>query len=266
MNDWLEQFFYEIDKVKYNKDIMPKMWQILDEVIEKTGLDENRVLYLGLYGSQNYRMESASSDIDCECFIFPSHDDIVFAHPLTSKCLTTSYGTCHVKDIRAGFNELVKSSPNILEVFASHYALVNKDYSFIMSHLCCHEINYFADLSRPKLLKGLEGLLRRYMKEIDTNAKYLANAMRVSDMIHGIIIGKNYLDLLVPECYEELREVKNGEIDKFIVDTFKDYQSAREVELEEYYYKNFFSPDEGVLGSIRWDEDALMTKYIKLHF
>ena len=74
-NEWLEQFFIEVNKTRYNNMIMPKIWDILNEILEKTGFDEHRIVYLGLYGSQNYRMDTPNSDIDCECFIFPSEND-----------------------------------------------------------------------------------------------------------------------------------------------------------------------------------------------
>jgi hypothetical protein len=90
MNEWLNQFFKEIEKEKYNDKVMPKMWNLLDEVSEKTGFDEHQILMLGLYGSQNYEMDSETSDIDTECFIFPSHDDIVYARSPFSKCILYS--------------------------------------------------------------------------------------------------------------------------------------------------------------------------------
>ena len=60
MNEWLNQFFKEIEKEKYNNTVMLKMWDILNEVSEKTGFDEHRILMLSLYGSQNYEMDNLS--------------------------------------------------------------------------------------------------------------------------------------------------------------------------------------------------------------
>ena len=268
MNEWLTQFFVEVDKVKFNKTVMPKMWAILNEISEKTGLDEHRIVYLGLYGSQNYRMDTPTSDIDCECFIFPSHDDIVFAKQLYSKCIDTQYGTCHIKDIRAAFNELMKSSPNILEVLGSRYALINKDYEFIMNQICCHFIRYFATLSEPKLLKGLEGLLQRYSKTIDVNPKSYANADRVSHAMRGIYEeGLNYFDVIIPVQYDYLARYKCREtVDEQDVELFNRIQEARNKKLYEFYQTHSFTPDEGVEGSIKYWQDELMTRYMKLEF
>lgn len=265
---WLENFFSEVAKFKYNETVMPKMWEILNEVIEKTSFNEHQIVYLGLYGSQNYRMDTPNSDIDCECFIFPSYDDFVFAHPLYSKCIETKYGTCHIKDIRAAFNELYKSSPNILEILGSPYAIINKDYEYIINQICDNFIRYFATLSEAKLVKGLEGLLNRYSKTIDVSPKSFANAYRVSDMIMGIIEeGVNYFDLIIPIHYKYLTDYKlKKEVDPKDLELFNLLQVERNKRLQMFYNKNSFEPDEGVKGSIMFWQNELITRYVKLEF
>lgn len=265
---WLENFFIEIKKIRYNKTVMPKMWEILKEITEKTEFNEHRIVFLGLYGSQNYRMDTENSDIDCECFVFPSYDDFVFARPLYSKCIETKYGTCHIKDIRAAFNELYKSSPNVLEVLGSPYAIINKDYEYIMNQICDNFIRYFAMLSEPKLVKGLEGLLNRYKKTIDVSPKSFANATRVDEIIRGIIVeGLNYFDLIIPIHYQYLTDYKyKKEVDPQDLELFNQIQIARNQYLQTYYDKNSFEPDEGVKGSIMFWQNELMTRYVKLEF
>ena len=265
---WLKNFFIEIDKLRYNQTVMPKMWEILNEVMEKTDFDEHQILYLGLYGSQNYRMDTPNSDIDCECFIFPSYDDFVFAHSLYSKCINTKYGTCHVKDIRSAFNELYKSSPNILEILGSSYAIINKDYEYIINQICNHYIRYFATLSEAKLVKGLEGLLNRYSKTIDINPKSFANAYRVSDMIKGITEeGLNYFDLIIPIHYEYLTDYKlKQKVESQDLELFNRIQIERDKNLQKFYNNNSFEPDEGVKGTIMFWQNELMAKYVKLEF
>ena len=265
---WLENFFIEINKLRYNQTVMPKMWDILDEISEKTGFNEHQILYLGLYGSQNYRMDTPNSDIDCECFIFPSYDDFVFAHSLYSKCIETKYGTCHIKDIRAAFNELYKSSPNILEILGSPYAIINKDYEYIMNQICDNFIRYFATLSEAKLVKGLEGLLNRYSKTIDVSPKSFANAYRVSDMIKGITEeGVNYFDLIIPIHYKFLTNYKlKTEVEPRDLELFNRIQIERNKFLKQFYNNNSFEPNESIKGSIMFWQNELITRYVKLEF
>ena len=268
MNNSYKLYYIEKNKEKYNDSVMPKMWEILEEVFHKIAVGDDQIAYLGLYGSQNYRIDNKDSDIDCECFIFPWDVDILYGHPFFSTCITTKYGTCHVKDIRMAFKELLKSSPNILEVFATPYAIINKDYEFIINKICNEHINSFANLSRPKLVKGLEGLLKRYSKSIDTSYKYFANVLRISDMIQKVIDGKEYLDILVPQNYEELRFTKQrlGPVDEESLRWFSKLQSCRNLIINEFYEKNSFTPDRDILDTIEYWESQLMIKYIRLRF
>ena len=267
MNEWLNQFFKEIEKEKYNDTVMPKMWTILDEVSEKTGFNEKEIIYLGLYGSQNYRMDTVDSNVDIECFVFPTKDDIILGKPFYSICIKTTFGTCHVKDIRAAFNELRKSSPNILEVLATPYALVNKEYFYSMKNICCHYINYFADLNIYRLMRGLEGLYRKYQKDMATSNKAFANCIRIFNMMTGVLVGDSYTSSLVPHNYRALHDLKaSSNVDPKMREVFQCLINMRDVELVEFYKSMKPENREDILGTINFWESELMTKYIKLEF
>ena len=262
MNKWLNQFFKEIEKEKYNDTVMPKMWNILDEVSEKTGFDEHQILMLGLYGSQNYEMDSETSDIDAECFIFPSHDDIVYAYSLYSTCIETQYGTCHIKDIRLAFNELRKSSPNILELLATPYMIVNREYYFLINQFCKY-INHFASLDYFRLMHGYEGLFNRYLRDIE-NPKNFANALRIYDYMTGILCGDDYNTFTNNYSHEYFTKIKySKEISKEKLEAFRLLIEKRKLELEDFY-KNAPSSRKDVKGEINYWQSELMDKYIRL--
>ena len=212
--DIREQFTnkYDNDNIAHDYNIQKKLWLILTELSHKVDLD--LVCYLGLYGSQNYKLDNEDSDIDCECFMFPSITDIIFAKPIKSTTIDTHYGTCVIKDIRAMFNELRKSSPNIIESLATSYAIINRDYEIIIREIC-NNIDKYAKLSEYKLLKGLQGLYSRYAKDCVTNqsCKYYANLLRICEMINKILDDKEweYSKLLVPvDLVDYLKWVKNN--------------------------------------------------------
>lgn len=259
----MKTFFVPKDETKLTVNY--KLTTILSEVIEKVGIDEKRVACLGLYGSQNYNMDSENSDIDCECFIFPTRDDIIFGNRLYSTCINTSYGTCHVKDIRMAFNELRKASPNILEVFATPYALINIEYSHLFSQIddC---INYFAVLNPYRFIHGLEGLLRRYEKDIE-NPKYFANYIRICEMIERAIQGDNYKDLLIPKNSDYLTELKySDKIANNTLNAAKECAKVIKQIMEDFYSHSDKGSNQGVLAAINFYESELMEKYIKLEF
>ena len=135
--NWLNLNYESIDRPREETDItQARMWEILAEVKRQVPDPEQRIICLSLYGSQNYKLNSETSDIDTECFIFPTVEDFIFNKNMFSTCVNTEYGTCHIKDVRAAFNELRKSSPNMLELFASPYMIINKEYAHIWNTIC----------------------------------------------------------------------------------------------------------------------------------
>lgn len=259
--------YKEINKNRYNGTVMPKMWEILQEIFFKTNFDEHQVLMLSLYGSQNYRIENENSDIDCECFIFPTKKNIIFGEPLYSTCITTKYGTCHVKDIRAAFNELRKSSPNILEIFASPYMLINEEYSSIIEEMCLN-IDYLADLSPYKLMRGLDGLYNKYRKEMMISNKAYANMLRIENMMTSVLHGKDYTLELVPHNYIALRDLKyQDNVNKQLRETTENgYSAILRNSVNRFYETTNPEQDKFILNTINSLEERLMTKYIKLEF
>ena len=266
MNKWLNQFFKEIEKEKYDNTVMPKMWDILNEISEKTGFDEHRILMLSLYGSQNYRMNNENSDIDTECFIFPSHDDIIYARPLFSKCIETPYGTCHVKDIRAAFNELRKSSPNILEILASPYMIINREYYFLIKQMCCDHIDYIATLNLYKLMRGLDGLYNKYRSEMNTSNKAYANMLRIENIMTSVLLKEDYTKELIPHNYISLKAIKySDKIDTELREkTENGYSAVLRANVNKFYDRLETDSDEEVLGTINFWQSELMDKYIRL--
>ena len=96
------------------------------------------------------------------------------------------------------FDELRKCSPNILELLASNYMWINKEYQYYINSITM-SIDIFAKLSTYKLLKGLEGLSKRYCNPLTVSPKTIVNAIRIKQMIQRIINGENFSTALVPE-------------------------------------------------------------------
>lgn len=59
------------------------------DVLEEQGYT---VLYIGLYGSQNYNLDDEQSDIDCKAIILPTLHDIIF-RKTTSKVIECENGS-----------------------------------------------------------------------------------------------------------------------------------------------------------------------------
>ena len=276
-----ENNFYLIDyfiNTFFNEDTDPevidKVWYTLREICGDThGYEAKNICYIGLYGSQNYGLDNETSDIDCECFIFPSHDDIIFGRPMRSTTITTKYGTCVIKDVRMMFNEIRKSSPNILECFATNYSIVNRDYQKLITDFC-NNIDFYALLDEYKILRGLEGLYHRYSKDTvaKNNCKSYANMLRICKIIDVIINNEDwsYSSLLQPskEELEYLRWVKNNKDFKavFNQEYFDNLCFNIEYELKKYFDTHKASYNIGIYDSINKVQRELIQRYIKLNF
>ena len=63
-------------------EIEEKWMNILYEQLREVmrhNIPFTRIIFISIYGSQNYNLAGPYSDVDSECFIFPSMDDLCFA-------------------------------------------------------------------------------------------------------------------------------------------------------------------------------------------
>lgn len=202
----MENFVLKEDAYSFvEQKWMTILYKQLEEV--KTHIPFTRIAMIGIFGSQNYQLAGPFSDIDSTCLIFPSVDDLCFITKPTSFKLHSEYGDIYVKDIRSAFDELRKCSPNVLELLSSKYIYYRNIYKIYFDIM---DIDYFAQLSTYKLLKGLEGLLHRYAT-MGFESKAYVNTIRIHQMIEKTINGVPYTQCLVPDNVEELFKMKFDE-------------------------------------------------------
>ena len=65
------------------------------KILEERGY---KVIYIGLYGSQNYNLSDEQSDIDVKAIILPTLQDIIF-RKVTSTTIECENGNIDVKDL-----------------------------------------------------------------------------------------------------------------------------------------------------------------------
>ena len=91
-------FIIFIDK---KKGMVKKMKSVMEtllkykQALEKDGYD---VLYIALYGSQNYGVSDECSDVDAKAIILPKKDDLVFKRNIRI-VRELEKGSCDVKDL-----------------------------------------------------------------------------------------------------------------------------------------------------------------------
>jgi predicted nucleotidyltransferase len=247
-------------------EINEKIWTILREIKQQYQTQE--IVFLSLYGSQNYNLDTENSDIDCQCFFFPTIDEIIFNKQFKSTTIHTPFGECVLKDIRYFFDELRKSSPNTLELLGTKFIIVNREYQLLL-HNMANYIDTIARLNEYKLLKGYEGLYHRYVKEVNNNhnSKYYANTLRIMEIIDTIttLPEWEYQMLLIPSEVDYLKWVKTNDFDKvFRADYFDNKCFITEAALKNYFENHSATCVEFTLNLINQFQEQIMKKYLKL--
>lgn len=80
-----------------------------------------RVFYVALYGSQNYGIDTHSSDFDWKAIVVPSLDELISQSKPTSKVYEYQGGQIEVKDIRNYIESAVKVNVNFIELLNTEY-------------------------------------------------------------------------------------------------------------------------------------------------
>lgn len=84
-----------------------------------------KVLYVGLYGSQNYNVDDELSDIDCKAIILPTLHDIIF-RKVTSKTIECENGAIDVKDLITFYDVIKKGNFSYIESIDTEYSIGDK--------------------------------------------------------------------------------------------------------------------------------------------
>ena len=177
-----------------------------------------KLIFVALYGSQNYGLESDGSDYDFKAIVVPSLDDIVFNRKPVSTTIEIEDGLCDVKDLRTMMGCWKKQNVNFVELLFSKAIWVNPDYEKLFQPLFDnrekivhyderHAINCIVGMAMEKY----HALFKPYPSQIGVIEKYgyaakqLSHIWRLRDILVKYIDKELYLDCLTPN--ELLREL-----------------------------------------------------------
>lgn len=194
---------------------------------------DHEVVFLALYGSQNYGLDTPKSDVDAYCVTVPSRHELIFgcpsgenpvkSTPSSAYCYDT--GKVTVKDVRQMMDAYVKQSINFCETLFTPYIVINPHYATEVAELRAHaEKIASADLYQQ--LRTTEGMLQSQMMKAHaptapaigdspTHMKCLARAMHCWQFIQRRSKGATFADALVEnkewaEWFALMRTLKNG--------------------------------------------------------
>lgn len=206
---------------------------------------EEHILNITLYGSQNYNIDTANSDIDVKAIYIPSTKEAILYKNRLSKELHDEKGQhCEIKDIREMCNMYKKQNINFLETLFTEYRWDNPKYADVTDFFQKNK-EFIAYMNKDYGIKSICGqalnAIKYYDKNPENQKKYLAK------IIYFYIYLKKYTNHLK---YEEVLKINDS-------DTYKDF-SARNLLIN---LKNNNIHQETI--EILNNEIEYLTKYFK---
>lgn len=99
-----------------------KQLKLYNQILEEKGYN---VIYIGLYGSQNYNLDDDQSDIDVKAIVLPNLHDIIF-RKVTSISIECENGTIDVKDLLTFYEVIKKGNFSYIESIDTKYSIGDK--------------------------------------------------------------------------------------------------------------------------------------------
>lgn len=211
---------------KYNRimDTLYGHWRTVRE-----HYPDNTIVFLGLYGSQNYELDLPTSDIDSKCIILPTERDLILGKKMISVDLQCpDGGLCNVKDIRLMFENFYKGNINFVEILYSKYQIINDSFSKEMHQLIDNR-DLIARRDPVKLIHMAAGMATQKFIAFDKpfeskkeilakygyDPKQLSHLVRLYYFIRRYYLYKNFEKALIPNKEERniIRDIKIGIFD-----------------------------------------------------
>lgn len=211
-----------------NEWIMDRLQEQYEELIQKE--NKHQIVGLFLFGSQNYGLDTSSSDVDSKAIIVPTLRDLALYDGTTSKTyISKNGGHIEVKDARSMFNCYHKQNINFIETIFTPYRITNPEYEASLCMLLDPEnaekiahlnpvasINCMAGMAHQRfsaltsILPGKEDNITKY----GYNPKHLYHILRMGEFINRYISNEKYVDCLVSKMPDIMIKAKNGEFTK----------------------------------------------------
>ena len=212
------------DKMKATHVRFSEAVQDVSAELSKHGLT---AIYIALYGSQNYCIQTLASDIDLKVIVIPTLNDIVSNTKPVSETWNFKWGQADVKDIRLMVENWLKQNTNFLEILYTPYCMIHPDYTDEVYKM----IDAREDIARIDTLRHIRAtmgmqdqkfhaLKHRFPSKVEVIDKYgydpkqLSHIIRLYDLTSKYVEGKDYLECILPsgELKNTIIDIKIGKL------------------------------------------------------
>lgn len=207
--------------------IMERVSQHYEEALEHFA--EDRIVGIFLQGSQNYKLDLPTSDVDTKLIVVPTFEDIALARkPVSTTHIRANEEHIDFKDVRLYMDTFRKQNLNFLEILFSPYTIINPLYADEWNRLV-EAREFIARMNEHRAVKSMKGIALEkyhamehpYPSKIATLEKYgydpkqLHHLVRVDDYLARYIAGEPYEECLLPqgEFHKHLMDIKLGQFD-----------------------------------------------------
>ena len=188
-----------------------------------------------LFGSQNYHVDTETSDIDVKAMVIPSLNNIVFGRTSVSERVKRDNGELVIYDIDSIHKSIVKQSINFVEILFTDYKIMNPEYVHLYAPMFEHRekianLNLFKTLhctlsmagNKHKMLFHESPANEARIKLKGYDYKAFAEILRLYDFLATRYYGeKTYEASLTSKNAEKLILIKQGNSD-FSTDVVKE--------------------------------------------
>ena len=192
-----------------------KINDVLSGVVDMLKEMGYKVVYVALYGSQNYNLDTPKSDLDFKAMVVPTLDDIVFGRRLVSTTHEFNIESIQRLEKKKKKKSLIscwkKQNVNFVELLFTKYFYINFAYAEEIMALR-NNAEYIAHYDEAKALSCMVGmakekyaaLFKPYPSQKEVVEKYgyaakqLHHIHRLNILMRRYINGAAYMDCLVP--------------------------------------------------------------------
>ena len=185
---------------------------------------EDRIVCLILQGSQNYGLDTPSSDIDSKLIVCPTFRDLAMnKQPISTTHVRANEEHINFKDVRLYCQTFRKANINFLEILFSSYAIINPLYKAEWDRLV-EAREAITHYDKVRAIKAMQGAAHTKYKQLENNSpahakdiekfgyspKEYCHLLRVEEFITRYIAGESYANCMITKQPERLKNVKNG--------------------------------------------------------
>lgn len=228
------------------------------------GINEENVLGIFLYGSQNYGTSKPNSDVDSKIIVIPSFEDFCLRpNNLIAKELQMPSGEhINVKDIRIFRDNILKQNINSVEILFTEFFILNPKYEQLFNEYLVFNRENISKINRTRAVESIGHQALHTLSQKPGDPKKFYNANRLLYFLKKYIQDTPYEDCLKAkgEEYDYLmsirtkegkEEISEEEISK-LAQSIKDFMEQNKKLNSPRANKGLLALDTGVIEILKY--------------